>query len=137
MTKAKVLVGGCFDILHAGHIRFLKKARSFGDYLVVFLEPDENIKKLKGKDRPIHNLVDRKQVLSAIKFIDEIITVPKNANDEIYKKLVIKIKPQVIVITNGDPIKNIKLAQAKLVGARLKIIKKYKSYSSSAIVNSL
>ena len=49
MTKGKVLVGGCFDVIHIGHIQFLKRAKSFGDCLIVLLESDENIKRLKGE----------------------------------------------------------------------------------------
>ena len=64
-------VEGCFDILHVGHVEFLKEARSFGDYLIVLLESDENIKKLKGKGKPIFSLKERITVLKAIKYVDE------------------------------------------------------------------
>ena len=50
MISKIVLVGGCFDMLHVGHVEFLRKSRSFGDYLIVLLESDENIKKLKGRE---------------------------------------------------------------------------------------
>lgn len=135
MRNKKVLVGGCFDILHIGHVKFLKKAKGFGDYLIVLLEPDENIKKLKGIKRPVFNLKERKETLESLKFVDKIVIVPKYANHTTYDKLVFKIKPIVIAITEDDPIKDKKLIQAKSVGAKLKVVKKYKSHSSTKIID--
>ena len=135
MKLKKVLVGGCFDILHVGHIKFLKKAKSFGDYLIVLLESDENIKKLKGSGKPIFSLKERIAVLKSIKYVGKIIVVPINPTHETYLKLIKKIKPNIIAITEGDILEKHKLNQAKLVGAKLKVIKKYKNYSSSKVVN--
>ena len=128
MGVKKVLVGGCFDILHVGHVGFLKKARSFGDYLIVLLESDENIKKLKGKGKPIFNLKERIAVLKAIKYVDKIIVVAKNPTHETYLKSIKKIKPNVVAITEGDLLKATKLKQSKLVGAKLKVIKNIKIF---------
>ncbi len=135
MTKGKVLVGGCFDVIHIGHIQFLKRAKSFGDCLIVLLESDENIKRLKGESRPIHTFTERKMILESLKFVDKVIAVPKITDNEIYNKLVLKIKPDIITINEDDPIKDIKLLQSKSVGAKLKIIKKYKSHSTSKILS--
>ena len=137
MLKNKVLVGGCFDVLHLGHIRFLKKAKSLGNYLVVLLESDENIKKLKGVNRPFHNIRERREVLESLKYIDEVVILPKHVNDKTYDNLIKKIKPNVIATTEGDLLINKKREQAKSVGAKLKIIKKYKSHSSSKIADLL
>ncbi|WKZ25363.1 MAG: adenylyltransferase/cytidyltransferase family protein [bacterium] len=137
MTKNIVLIGGCFDILHIGHIKFLKKSKSFGNYLVVLLEPDENIKKTKGDKRPIFKLKERKETLESLKFVNKVVIVPKYANHETYDRLVSKIKPNIIAITEDDPIKDKKSIQAKSVGAKLKIVKKYKSLSSTKISNFL
>lgn len=137
MTKKKVLVGGCFDILHIGHIKFLKKAKSFGDYLVVLLESDENIKLLKGRTRPFHNIEQRVETLMSLKFVDEVIKLPAKVENLTYDQIIKRIKPYVIAITEDDPIKNIKALQAKSVDAKLKIIKKYKSHSTSTITNIL
>ena len=132
-----VLVGGCFDILHLGHVKFLKKAKSFGDYLIVLLEPDANIKKLKGSTRPLQNERQRKEILFSLNFVDKVILVPNNATGETYNKIVKKLKPSVIATTQGDPIKHIKLLQAKSVGAKLKVIKMYKSLSTTKITQLL
>lgn len=133
MSKIKVLVGGCFDILHVGHVKFLKKASSFGDYLIVLLESDTNIKKLKGNSRPFHNQKERKEVLESLNFVNKVIILPDIVTHKTYDDLVKKIKPNIIAITEGDPIKDKKLFQAKSVGAKLKVVKKHKSHSSTKI----
>ena len=61
----KVLVGGCFDLIHYGHIVFLKEARKQGDYLIVALESDDNVKKYKGENRPVHKQSERAEMSSA------------------------------------------------------------------------
>jgi len=129
----KVLVGGCFDILHYGHVRFLKEARGLGDYLIVALESDENTKRLKGTGRPIHNQKQRKEILESLNFVDEVISLPKMKRDVDYKNLVIKIKPNVIAITEGDRVKDKKENYAKVVGARLVEIKKTSDLSSTKL----
>ncbi len=68
-----VFTNGCFDILHVGHISYLEKAKSLGDILVIGLNSDGSIKKLKGKNRPIVNQKDRAKVLSALSSVDFIV----------------------------------------------------------------
>lgn len=129
-----VLTGGCFDILHAGHIHFLKNVKNKNNYVVVLLESDENIEKKKGKGRPIHNYKERKLHLEALKYVDKVVAVPKTINKNTYLNLIKKIKPDVIAFTDDDPIKEIKKAQAINIGAKNKIVKKYKSHSSTKII---
>jgi FAD synthetase len=133
----KVLVGGCFDVIHIGHVKFLEKAKKLGDYLIVLLESDENIKKLKGKNRPIFKFKDRKYILESLKFVDKVIIIPSNPLHETYNKIVQDIKPHIIAVTEDDPIIERKLKQAKSVGAELIVIKKFNSYTSSKIINLL
>src|SRR3989344_5466470 len=102
ITSGKVLVGGCFDLIHFGHIHFLKKAKAMGDYLVVALESDANVRKLKGKGRPVHNQGQRRQMLKAISFVDQVIALPKMKSDEDYRALVKRVSPKVIAVTKGD-----------------------------------
>ncbi len=135
MQKNKILVGGCFDILHIGHINFLKKAKTFGDYLIVLLESDKNIKKLKGSTRPFHNQKERKEILESLKFVDKVIVLPDIVTNKTYDDIIKKVRPKIIAITEGDPIKDKKLIQAKSVHAKLKVIKKYKSKSTSSILS--
>lgn len=131
--KIKVLVGGCFDIFHYGHLHFLKESKKLGDYLIVLLEPDETVKKLKGPTRPIHNQDQRKEVLESIKYVDEVIILPENMKDEDYKKIVTTIKPDIIAVTKGDKNIDKKLDQAKFIGAKVVKTKSIKNLSSTKI----
>ena len=97
-----VLVGGCFDILHYGHIYFLKKAKKLGDILIIALESDENTKKLKGPGRPIHTQRERKKMLESLRFVDKVIALPPMKSDSDYEKLVRKVNPDIIAVTAGD-----------------------------------
>ncbi len=122
--KTIVLAGGCFDILHIGHITFFQKAKKTGDILVLLLESDQAIKNLKGDKRPINKQENRAEILSAIETVDLIIPLPKPYKNEDYQKLVTEIAPNIIAVTSGDPnIENKKL-QAKLVDGEVKIVLK-------------
>lgn len=96
--KKVILVGGCFDILHWGHIAFLKKAKSLGSYLVVALESDENTRKLKGPGRPIHTQVQRKKMLESLRFVDKVIILSDRPD---YRQLVLKVKPDIVAVAAG------------------------------------
>ncbi|MCM2322775.1 MAG: D-glycero-beta-D-manno-heptose 1-phosphate adenylyltransferase [Oligoflexia bacterium] len=65
-----VLTNGCFDIIHKGHVRYLEKARALGDLLVVALNSDESVRRLKGPERPINRLEDRAEVMAALGCVD-------------------------------------------------------------------
>lgn len=93
----KIFTNGCFDILHIGHVNLIKYARSLGDYLIIGLNSDNSIKKLKGDTRPINCEKDRKQILESLKFVDEVIIF----EEETPLNLIKKIKPDVIV-KGGD-----------------------------------
>jgi len=119
-----VLVGGCFDILHLGHIKFLESAKKLGDCLFVLLENDESVLRLKGKDRPINNQTERAQVLSSLSIVDYVVLLPPMKTDKDYDKLITQIKPAFIGTTQDDPNISHKIRQAKLVGGKLKIVTK-------------
>jgi len=132
-----VLTGGCFDILHIGHIRFLSQAKAMGDYLVVLLESDRKVKDLKGKSRPVFVQKERAEMLSANRSVDLVVLLPTMKRDSDYLDLVMKIKPDIIAITENDPkIKN-KRRQAREIGAKLKIIPLIKTFSTSKLVKLL
>ena len=132
-----VLVGGCFDILHIGHVRFLSEARGMGDYLMLLLESDENVKKLKGKNRPVFTQKQRAEVLSSLRTVDLIMLLPIMKNDNDYLNLITKINPDVIAVTESDPLVDKKRLQAKKVGAVLRIISLTKTFSTSKLANIL
>lgn len=135
--KKTVLVGGCFDLLHFGHIAFLKKAKEKGDKLVVALESDENVRKMKGEARPIHSQLERREMLESVTYVDEVIPLPPMKGDRDYYELVRKIKPAVIAITQGDPLRIKKLEQANEIGAQLVEIPKIHTPSTSQLAKLL
>jgi rfaE bifunctional protein nucleotidyltransferase chain/domain len=69
-----VWVNGCFDVIHAGHIEMLKYAKNTGQRLVVGLDTDERVRASKGISRPINNLENRKRVMEAIRYVDEVVS---------------------------------------------------------------
>lgn len=95
--KRIVFTNGCFDILHRGHVTYLEEARKLGDLLVVGVNSDASVKRLKGPERPINNENDRAYVLSQLKSVDftEIFTEDTPLN------LILKVKPKVLV-KGGD-----------------------------------
>lgn len=138
MKKNKIiLVGGCFDLLHYGHIKFLEEAKILGDHLVVALESDENVRRMKGDSRPIHTQKQRKEMLEAISVVDEVISLSPISTDQEYADLVKRIKPHVIAATQGDPIVEKKKSHAQLVGAQLVVIPKIPTPSTSQLAKLL
>lgn len=95
--KRVVFTNGCFDILHAGHVTYLQKARELGDMLVVGLNSDASIKRLKGQDRPINNVEDRLKLLSALECVDYVVVFEEDTPIN----LIEKIRPEVLV-KGGD-----------------------------------
>jgi len=92
-NKKIVFTNGCFDIIHIGHITLLEKAKSLGDILVVGLNSDESVKKLKGKERPIVPQNERAEILDSIKYVDYVVVF-----DELTPyKVITEIKPDIIV----------------------------------------
>src|SRR5579872_1076023 len=83
-----VLVGGCFDLIHLGHITFLEEARKQGGVLMVMLESDENIKLTKGDGRPINSQNVRARILSHLDLIDFVIQLPIMRKDQDYDHLI-------------------------------------------------
>lgn len=71
--KKIVFTNGCFDILHVGHVRYLTQARSLGDRLVIGLNADASVKKLKGPERPVNRQKDRAEVLAALNAVDYVV----------------------------------------------------------------
>ena len=95
-----VFTCGCYDLIHIGHIQLFKFARGLGDKLIVAINSDASIERLKGNGRPVFKLVERIEILRAIKYIDEIIVM----DDDNPCKLIMELKPNVHV-KGGDRIK--------------------------------
>ena len=97
-NKMKVaFTNGCFDILHLGHLEILTKSKEFGDRLIVAVNSDESVRKLKGKERPINDFQTRSNILASFSFVDYVVEF----SDDTPKKLIQIIKPD-FLIKGGD-----------------------------------
>ncbi|MBC8371883.1 MAG: D-glycero-beta-D-manno-heptose-7-phosphate kinase [Planctomycetes bacterium] len=81
-----VFTNGCFDILHAGHVRYLRAARGLGDVLVLGLNDDDSVARLKGPERPFNELTDRAEVLAALEFVDLVVPFSADTPEELVQK---------------------------------------------------
>lgn len=95
--KKIVMTNGCFDILHAGHVVYLNRAKQLGDYLIVAVNSDETVRKLKGPNRPIHSLEARMQVLASLSSVDFVLSF----SEDTPLRLLELIRPEVLV-KGGD-----------------------------------
>ena len=95
--KTFVFTNGCFDLLHPGHVAYLENARKQGDVLVVALNSDESVSKLKGSGRPLNPLSDRMQVIAALESVDYVTWFEQDTPLE----LILKLRPNVLV-KGGD-----------------------------------
>ncbi|WP_169778008.1 D-glycero-beta-D-manno-heptose-7-phosphate kinase [Campylobacter curvus] len=114
--KKAVFTNGCFDILHAGHTRYLAKARDFGDILIVGLNSDASVRRLKGESRPINSQLDRACVLSGLGFVDYVVIFDEDTPLELIKKL----SPDILVkgadyegkeVVGSDIVKDVRLVE--------------------------
>tara|TARA_X000000950_G_C13880232_1_gene646579 strand:- start:1001 stop:1417 length:417 start_codon:yes stop_codon:yes gene_type:complete len=134
--KSKIVfTNGCFDILHAGHVHLLKYSKTLGEKLIVGLNSDKSIKKLKkGKNRPINNQKHRKLILESLRFVDQVIIF----NEETPLKIIKKIKPDILVKGSDYNLNNIVgLEEVLKNGGKVKIFKKKINFSSTKIISEL
>ena len=86
-----VVTNGCFDILHVGHVRYLKKTKEYADYSIILLNSDASVKSIKGDSRPINNEGDRAEILSSLSCVDYVVLFDEKSP----AKLLEEIKPNV------------------------------------------
>ena len=82
-----VFTNGCFDILHAGHVRYLTAARELGDILIVGLNSDASVRKLKGEGRPVNPAADRAEVLAGLRAVDHVVVFDEDTAEELVRRL--------------------------------------------------
>lgn len=132
--KKIVLVGGCFDILHIGHILFLTKAKEQADIVMVLLEHDQSIRKQKGDGRPINTQIDRAQMLAALKVVDVVVCLPVMTSNTSYDDLIFSLKPAIIATTKRDDARVHKERQAKALGIPLiDVVERVRNQSTSRV----
>lgn len=130
-NKKIVTTNGVFDILHIGHIRYLKKAKELGNALIVAVNSDESVKKIKGPRRPINNEHNRAEALAALEFVDYVIIF----NEENPIKLLTAIRPDIHV--KGGDYKISQIIERKIVEAnngQIVLLPKVKGYSTSDLI---
>ena len=107
--RKAVFTNGCFDILHAGHVRYLSRASRLGDVLIVGLNSDSSVRKLKGRPRPIMPQKDRAEILAALASVDYVVVF----GEDTPFKLIRKVRPDILV--KGGDYKADKIVGADLV----------------------
>jgi rfaE bifunctional protein nucleotidyltransferase chain/domain len=131
--KTIVFTNGCFDILHAGHVRYLAAAKQLGDILVVGLNGDESVRELKGKGRPWNSQEDRAEVLAALEAVDYVIIFSEKRADNLLRQA----RPQVYAkggdytVNSLDPDEVVAL---KEIGAKIEILALVPGRSTSKLV---
>ena len=129
-----VFTNGCFDILHLGHIDYLEKAKQLGTRLVVGLNTDDSVKRLKGPSRPVNNEEARGRMLAALEFVDMVVYF---SEDTPYN-LIEQLKPDVLVKGNDYLAENIVGADiVKQNGGEIRTINLVKGFSTSNIIDKI
>lgn len=129
LNKKKIIfTNGCFDILHVGHVKYLEEAKSYGDILVVGINSDNSVKRLKGKKRPINNQNDRASIISSIAAVDYVVMFDEDTPIE----LITLIKPDLLV--KGGDYEGKKIVGQDIAG-ELKLIRYIEDKSTSVIID--
>lgn len=132
--KKIIFTNGCFDILHRGHVNFLNNAKSLGDVLVVGINSDESIRRVKGEERPINTLDDRIEVLSALQSVDFLFCFEEDTSAELVKAL----QPDIFVKGGTYSIESIPEALlVKQLGGEVKIIPTITSLSTTKLIDKI
>lgn len=125
-----VFTNGCFDLLHVGHVTYLEKARSLGRHLIVGLNTDASVRRLKGETRPLVHELDRARVLAALACVDAVVLFDQDTPAE----LIEKIRPDILV--KGGDYKPEEVAGREYAG-EVKIIDFEEGYSTTGIVEKI
>ncbi len=126
-----VFSNGCFDILHAGHVEYLEKAREKGDFLIIGLNTDASVKRLKGKDRPINAEESRARILAALEFVDMVVLFDEDTPYELIQTLL----PDVLVKGKDYDISNIVGAETVLAnGGKVETIELVEGLSTTSVI---
>ena len=129
-----VFTNGCFDILHAGHVEYLNKARSFGDCLVLGLNTDASVRGNKGPSSPINNELNRAKVADALQAVDYVVLFGEKTAED----LIAKVKPDVYV--KGGDYTLATLPEAKIVqsyGGRVEFIQMVAGCSTTNVIKKI
>ena len=133
-----VFTNGCFDILHAGHVRYLAQAKTRGDKLVVGLNNDDSITRLKGADRPVNSLQERATVLTALAAVDWVIPFGSVEENDTPANLIQQLKPDVLVKGGDYKIEDIAGADFVLAnGGNVEVLEFVNDCSTSRVISKI
>ena len=133
-SKKVVFTNGCFDILHAGHVIYLQEAKKLGDKLIVGINSDSSVKKLKGKGRPINSLSARIATLAALESVDWVVPFPS----ETPLSLIQAIQPDILVKGKDyKPSQIVGAEEVKSYGGKVKTIKMVAGFSTSKLIKQI
>jgi D-beta-D-heptose 7-phosphate kinase/D-beta-D-heptose 1-phosphate adenosyltransferase len=132
--KKVVFTNGCFDLIHGGHIELFRKAKSLGDVLIVGLNTDASVRKIKGPSRPVFPLEERFEVLGAIEYIDFLTSFA----EETPQKIIAALLPDILV-KGGDwqPGQVVGRKEVEAAGGKVVIVPYLKGHSSSSIIKKI
>ncbi len=134
LQKKIVFTNGCFDILHKGHLEILSQAASFGDILVVGVNADSSVKKLKGEERPINDESFRSAMLASMLIIDGVTIFEEETPLELIKE----IEPDVLVKGGDYTVSQIIGAEEVIKnGGEIKVVPFVKGYSTTSIIQKI
>ena len=133
-NKKIVFTNGCFDLLHKGHRDLIKQSFSFGDILIVGLNSDESVKRLKGEDRPMQNEVERKNALLNTGYVNEVYIF----DDDTPLELINLIKPDILV-KGGDytPNEIVGYEEVTSSGGEIKIVPLTPGFSTTSTIENM
>ncbi|MBS1587310.1 MAG: D-glycero-beta-D-manno-heptose 1-phosphate adenylyltransferase [Bacteroidetes bacterium] len=132
--KKIVFTNGCFDILHRGHLDYLAKAADLGNIMIIGLNTDASVKRLKGQGRPVNNEYDRAFQLGALMYVDAVCLFDEDTPAE----LIIAVKPHVLVKGGDYTVETIVGADTVLSnGGRVEVIPFVEGYSTSTVINNI
>jgi len=129
-----VMTNGCFDLLHPGHVDYLNKARAFGDRLIVGVNDDDSIRRLKGAQRPINSLEFRACMLGALACVDWVVSFSEDTPERLYSKIL----PDILV-KGGDYAEDEVVGAdcVKKAGGRVQIVSFLDGYSSTDLIDKI
>lgn len=135
VSVVTVLVTGVFDVLHQEHLVFLERARALGEKLVVGIESDARVQQLKGMTRPVNSQAMRKEKLEKLGVADEVFVLPEkfDTTDD-HRKLLAKLRPQVIAVSSHTPHLAEKQQLMQEIGGRVEIVHQHNPTVSSTIL---
>jgi len=132
--KKIVFTNGCFDLLHAGHVAYLTEAASLGDVLILGLNSDDSVQRLKGPERPVNDEITRSALLGAMYFIDAVVLF----NEDTPLELIKTVLPDVLVKGGDYTTENIVGAKETIAsGGKVEVLSFLPGYSSTAIIEKI